>query len=129
MKTDLIIEDFPDDYEGYRFIALIGYQENDLMLSIIDNIHGKSINAYILDLCAAENVNEELIVTIANEWFHENKNFYPLSIEFSKRGLTDQFSKIYKTFHMDYIYRLMGFVPAFNIINKSKTKRCRIKIY
>jgi len=113
IKTpDLIIEPHPKNYKGYPFITLLMYR-NQHILTIVDNSDKNNIYGYVLDYCAAENVNEEVLILTAVEWYQENKTKYPLSIEFSKRGLTKNFSKIYKTFNIEYVSRAIGPIPYF----------------
>ena len=84
----LIIEEHPEDYDGYPFITLIQYTNDQEIITIVDNSNDKSISAFVIDLCAQEKVDEKILITIASEWYYSNaKNQYPLSIEFSRRNL------------------------------------------
>jgi hypothetical protein len=109
---ELIVEPHPKEYRGYPFITLIMYRKHHI-LTIIDNSDQQNIYGYVLDYCNAENIDEEILILTAAEWFETNKTKYPLSIEFSKRGLTKNFSKIYKTFNIEYVSRVIGPLPHF----------------
>lgn len=108
----LIIESHPKEYKGYPFITLIMYRKQHLLM-ILDNSCGNKITGYVLDYCGAENVDEEKLILLAADWYEKSKLLYPLSIEISKRGLTSNFSKIYRTFNVEYISRVIGPMPHF----------------
>lgn len=119
----LIIEQHPDNYKGYPFITLIVYGEAQL-LTIIDNQDKHNIYAYVLDFCQIEHIDEQLILKIANKW--NNNKTYPISIEFAKHNIDIQ--KIFKTFNINYIKRIIGPVPKYNMDTIKKTKRKKRKI-
>lgn len=124
----LIIEPHPEDYEGYPFITLIQYSNDQELLTIIDNSTEKSISAFVIDLCAPEKINEQKLITLASKWYYSgNKNKYPLSIEISRLGLSEEMSKIFRTYTMDFITRVIGPMPTFNMTDKPKIKRRRRK--
>lgn len=120
----LIIENFPPDYVGYKFISLIRYNDTDT-LNVIDNIKNKSVHAYVLDLCKPENVDEELIISVSKQWYTHHKNDYPLSIEFSRLGLSPVSNKIMRIYPIDFITRIIGHVSEFPMSGAKDTKRKR----
>jgi len=122
----LIVEKHPADYDGYPFITLIQYDKNHF-LTIIDNATNKTIKAYVLDLCGPENVNEERIVQAARIWFKEHKDQYPLSFELSRLGMASEAKKIYRTFHIEYVTRVIGPLPSLNMLSQPKVRRRRKK--
>ncbi|MEM4258038.1 MAG: hypothetical protein QXL17_02660 [Candidatus Thermoplasmatota archaeon] len=124
--SPLIIESHPKDYNGYPFITLIQYRKQHV-LAIIDNIDNKCIKAYVLDMCGPENINETEIITLVEQWYKNNSKQYPLSIEFSKCGLTQQMSKIYKSFNIEYVSRVIGPVFKFPMNHIKSIKRRRRK--
>lgn len=123
-KVPLIIEPHPESYDGYPFITLLQYRQQHI-LTIIDNIDNKSIKAYVLDYCGPERVNEELVITVAEDWYSKHSNSYPLSFEFSKLGLANEVSRIYKKFNIDFVSRLIGPTSKFVMNETKSTKRRR----
>jgi len=93
----LIIEEHPDDYNGYPFITLIQYRQEHI-LTIVDNATEKEIRAFVLDMCSPAGIDEELIITVANEWYLKNKTRFPLSFEFSRRNISHLISPIFKKY-------------------------------
>ena len=81
----------------------------------------------MLDLCGPENVNEESIISVASDWYTENKTRYPLSFEFSKLGLTNEAGKIYRAFNVEFITRVIGPMPKFPMDAIRSIKRRRRK--
>jgi hypothetical protein len=122
----LIVEEHPEDYEGYPFITLIQYRDEHY-LSIIDNADEKTIHAYVLDYCGPANVSENHLVDIAAEWWDNRKDRFPISFEFSRLGLTDQVSKIHRSFNIEYVKRIIGPLPKFEMSETSSVKRRKRK--
>lgn len=122
----LIVEDHPRGYNGYPFITLIQHR-NQHVLSIVDNSDDKTINAYVLDLCGPENVNEVLVINTASVWFYTHKQKYPLSFEFSRLGMTGQVSKIYRTYNVEFITRVIGPLPRYDMSTVQSVRRRRRK--
>lgn len=122
----LIIEPHPEDYDGYPFITLIQYRDKHI-LTVVDNATEKNINAFVLDLCNPEGLNEEIVITVIAEWYDVSAVKYPLSIEFSKRGIADEMSKIHRSFNLDFVTRVIGPLPKFNMTETKSVKRRRKK--
>ena len=122
----LIVEDHPDTYDGYPFITLIQYNKKHF-LTIVDNSNDKVIKAYILDLCGPEGVDEEKIISVASEWYENTREQYPISFEFSRRGLTEEARKIYKSYTIEYVTRVIGPLPTFQMAGTKSIKRRRRK--
>lgn len=122
----LIIEDHPDDYDGYPFITLIQYDDTHF-LTIVDNATDKLIRAYVLDLCGPESVNEELLIETAGEWYSNNRDRFPISFEFSRRNLTAGTEKILKTFQLEFVPRVIGPLPKFDFATQPKIRKRRKK--
>lgn len=120
----MIVEPHPEEYNGYSFITLIQFNEKHL-LSIIDNYDKKTIKAYVLDYCESSEVDEIEIITVAHDWWNSKNPPYPISIEFSKRGLTAETSKIYRTYAVDSVSRIIGPIPSFDMDNVQKVRRKR----
>lgn len=123
-----LIQSHPLDYDGYPFITLVLHKHQHV-ITIVDNVDLANIKAYVLDLCGPENVDEEMIITVASEWYETSRERYPLSIEFSKRGLSNDTYKIYKTYNNDSITRIVGplyVYPMDNVIKVRRRKRREI---
>lgn len=121
-ELPFVRENHPPGYKGYPFITLIQYQQKHVF-TIIDNYDSKTIRAFVIDLCGPEDVSEELIVSVASDWYSTYKTKYPISFEFSKRNLTAETSKIYKSFAVESISRVIGPIFVFPMDNIIKVKR------
>lgn len=118
----LIIEPHPKDYKGYPFITLLQYRKQHF-LAIIDNVDDETIKAYVLDFCGPESVDEQKIITIANEWFQNNSKKFPVSVEFSRRGVTQETCKILKSYGLEFISRIIGPVYQFPLSTVKSIRR------
>lgn len=122
----LIVESHPDDYQGYPFITLIQYRKTHV-LSIVDNSDDQSIKLYVLDLCGPEQVKEEKVIEIASQWYESARTQHPLSVEFSKRGITNETGRIYRTFNTEFVTRVIGPLPRFEMSEVIRVKRRKRK--
>lgn len=120
----MIVESHPEEYNGYSFITLIQFNEKHL-LTIIDNYDKKTIKAYVLDFCEVADVDEISIINVANGWWNSKKPPYPISIEFAKRGMLSETSKIYRSYAVDSVSRVIGPIPSFDMDNIQKVRRKR----
>ena len=125
-KFPLVVEPHPDDYEGYEFITLIRFNDESF-LNIVDNVSKKYIYGYVIDLCGPEEFNEEELINVAYEWYYANGDRYPISVEFSKRGLTEKTSSILRLFPLDYVTRVIGPLPQFNMAGPAKVRKRKRK--
>jgi hypothetical protein len=126
LSTPQIIEQHPKDYTGFPFITLIQYHKSPL-LCIIDNATDGTIQAFVLDMCGPANINEEMVVVAAQEWYENESKNYPISIYFSKLGIASSTSKIYRTINIEYVSRAIGPVPKYPMATTKSIKRRRRK--
>lgn len=122
----LIVEKHPPEYEGYPFITLIQYRDQNL-LAIVDNTTDKMIKAYVLDLCGPAKVDEEKIINIASNWYENSRDRYPLSFEFSKLGMSDEVKNIYRSYAVAFVTRVIGPLPKFEMGEVKSIKRRKKK--
>ena len=125
-NVPLIVEPHPKEYGGFPFVTLIQYRKQP-MLAIIDNIDEASIKAFVLDLCGPEEVDEEMLIVVASEWYQTNRANFPISIEFSRRGITNQTSRIYRALNVEFVSRVIGPVPKYPMGQAKSIKRRRRK--
>lgn len=125
-KFPLVVEPHPKDYDGYEFITLIRYNDESF-LNIIDNVSKKYIYSYVLDLCGPEQFSEEELIKVAFEWYYSNGDRYPISVEFSKRNILEETSKIFRAFPVDYVTRVIGPLPQFVMNGPTKVRKRKRK--
>jgi hypothetical protein len=118
----IIVEPHPQEYTGYPFVALVQHKQTSY-IAIIDNVSEKHIKAYVLDLCEPEGLSEKAVIDLAAEWYDDSVTKYPISVEFSKRGVSNVVGKIYRTFNLDAVVRIIGHVSYFPIDEVYKVKR------
>jgi len=123
---ELIVEPHPLGYAGFPFITLIQYRKVP-MLVIIDNVGESVVRTFVLDLCGPEEVDEDQLISVVTEWYNNSRTLYPISVEFSKRGLTPITSKIYRALNIEFISRIIGPAPKYPTSNENSIKRRRRK--
>ena len=122
----LIVEEHPEDYDGYPFITLLKYRKEHV-LALIDNTDEKHIQFFALDLCGPEQVNEERLIDVASHWWEERHQRYPISFEFSRLGMTAETSRIYRQFNVEFVTRVIGPLPRFEMMEVHSIKRRKRK--
>ena len=125
-QAPLIIEQHPKEYTGFPFITLIQYHKTTL-LCIVDNADLSVIRAYVLDMCGPSNINEEMVVAAAQDWYTNHAEKYPVSIHFAKLGINLDTAKIYRTINIEYVSRAIGPVPKYPMSPTKSIKRRRRK--
>lgn len=124
--SKLIPENYPDNYNGYRFISLIKFNQKSY-ITIVDNVILNNINAFVLDECQTINVDEKRLITHAEEWFNTESKNIPFSIFLFRKNLMKEYHQIIKCFPIDYVSRVLGPLFTFNMNNPVKIKRKRKK--
>lgn len=119
----LIIEQVSD--RGNLHLLSLLEHRRERYLVIVDNINDDAITAYVLDYALQEGIDLNTFIGIAEKWLVESKGEYPLSIELSKLGLTSVGRKIYKTFDLAYVTRLVGKSFAYDLTTPVKVRRRR----
>jgi len=122
----LIVEPHPVDYTGFPFITLIQYRKLP-MLAIVDNADDSVLRVFVLDLCGPEGIKEEDIIAVASDWYDNNRSNYPISIEFSRKGIVSSTSKIYRALNIEFVSRVIGPVPKYPMTDVKSIKRRRRK--
>lgn len=122
----LVLEEI-QDRANYLYLTLIEYKK-EKYLTIIDNISGSDISAFVLDYADAENIDLAWFLSIANIWYYKSSEKYPLSFEFAKLGVKNKITPILRTFNIDYVSRMIGKIFVFDIDSKPKIKRKRVNL-
>ncbi len=122
----LVAETHPENYKGYEFITLIQFNDENFLV-VVDNLYNDQIIAYVLDYCGPANVDEEKLISIVNGWHETSRSKYPVSIQFSRLGIAEEMSKIRRLFPVDFVSRVIGPLPEFNMGGPSKIKKRKKK--
>ena len=127
----LINEPHPATYNGPPFLTLIRFNDKDY-INIVDNVINNEIVTYVLDLCPKEfdykpEFREQALIEVAYDWHDNSKGKYPISIEFSRRGLSLESSKILRRFTVDFVTRVIGPLPQFEMGGPYKVKKRKRK--
>lgn len=120
----LVFEELQDN-SNYIFLTLIEYKKVKY-LTVIENVVDDEIQAYVLDLLSAEEIDHDWFLSVATRWFYSASDRYPLSFEFAKLGKGDVVKKVVKTFNISSISRLIGKLFTYQINSKPKIKRRKV---
>ena len=123
-KTPLIFEELSDN-SNYIFLTLIEYK-GTRYLTIIENVVGQEIHAYVLDKVTAQGLDLKLFMEIALKWFYSNSENYPLSFEFAKLGLSEVTKPVLNVFNVNAISRIIGKLFTYETKPTFKTKKRKL---
>ena len=122
MKTPpLIVESF-EDTSNYTFLTLIEFKKQRY-LTIVENVVGDEIHAYVLDRLEAEGIDPDWFLAIATRWFYGASERYPLSFEFAKQGQQEVVRKVLKTYNINSTARVVGKLFSYQQPVKPKVRR------
>jgi len=125
-KLQLVPENYPYNYNGYRFVSLIKYNEKS-QITIIDNVISNNIHAFVLDECQPLGLDETVLISYAEKWYQNDSTNIPFSIFLSKNNIGMEYYQSIKCFPLDYVSRVLGPLFMFNMGNPMKVKRKRKK--
>lgn len=122
----LVVEDHPKQYKGFPFITYIQFH-NTNCLAIVDNVCQKQLQGYILDLCQPAEVDEALLIEAASNWYSTHSHRMPLSVYMNQLGLGDKTNKVYRTYNIEFITRIVGPLFTYPIHEVIVTRRKKRK--
>lgn len=122
-KIPSLIIEHVSDRGNLNLLSLLEHQRNRYLV-IIDNITSTEITAYVLDYAQQEGIDLRSFLEIAENWMHSGAK-HPLSFEMSRLGLTTVTRRIYKTFDLAYVTRLVGKAFAYELSTPVKVRRRR----
>lgn len=123
-KIPTLIIEHVSDRGNLHLLSLLEHRR-DKYLVIVDNIDDENITAYVLDYAQQEGVDLRTFIGVAEEWLERSGGQYPLSFELSRLGLTEAARRIYKTFDLAYVTRLVGRSFSFDLTTPVRVRRRR----
>ena len=123
-KIPNLIVEFASDSGTMYFLSVIEYRRENY-LAIVDNISSDEVGAYVLDFAQQERLDLQQLMTIVTRWFYSGSVAYPLSFEFSRLGISPMVNRIYKTFELAHVTRLIGYDFRYDFETPPKIRRRR----
>jgi len=123
-KAPPLVFEFLEDQRNHVYLTLIEHKKIKY-LTIVENIVGEEIQAYVLDQLSAEGIDHDWFIAIATRWFYGASDRYPLSFEFAKLGQSDVVKKVLKTFNVQATSRVIGKLFVYPLSAKPRVKRRR----
>jgi hypothetical protein len=119
---DLIVEPVAD--EGNLHVLSLLEHRRQCYLVVVDNIGAEQLGAYVLDYAQQEGLDLAAFISLVEEWLAGGGG-HPLSFELSRRGLTAATRRIYKTFDLAHVSRLVGRPFSFELTEPERVRRRR----
>lgn len=123
-KIPTLIIEHVSDRANLHLLSLLEHRR-DRYLVIVDNIDEENITAYVLDYAQQEGIDLRAFIGLAEEWLQRSDGQYPFSFELSRLGLTEATRRIYKTFDLAYVTRLIGRSFSFDLCTPIRVRRRR----
>lgn len=123
-KIPTLIIEHVSDRGNLQLLSLLEHRR-DRYLVIVDNITEDEIAAYVLDYAQQEGIDLGTFLDITENWLQTSDAKYPLSFEFSRLGLTSVTRRIYKTFDLAYVTRLVGRAFTYEMSTPTRVRRRR----
>lgn len=126
-KIPNLIVEFASDSGTMFFLSVLQYRKEDFLV-IVDNISSEEVGAYVLDFAQQEQINVREFMSLVTKWFYDGSSKHPLSFEFSKLGIAPSVNKIYKTFELAHVTRLIGYDFRYDFEAAPKIRRRRASL-
>jgi hypothetical protein len=123
-KIPSLIIEHVSDRGNLHLLSMLEHRR-DRYLVIVDNIDETTITAYVLDYAQQEEVDLLTFINIAEDWLERSGGNYPLSFELSRLGLSSVARRIYKTFDIAYVTRLVGRTFSYDLTTPIRVRRRR----
>lgn len=123
---NLIVE-FASDSGTMFFLSVLQYRKEDFLV-VVDNISSEEVGAYVLDFAQQEQLNVQELMSLVTRWFYESSMKHPLSFELSKLGIGPAVNRIYKTFELAHVTRLIGYDFRYDFETAPKIRRRRVSL-
>lgn len=119
-----LIVERAEDQGNFFYLAVLEYRRENYLV-VVDNIDDEEVGAYVLDFAQQEGISLKQLMSVITLWFYRGSFRYPLSFEFSRLGLAPATNRIYKTFELNHVTRLIGKDFSFALNAQPKVRRRR----
>ena len=124
-KIPSLIIERAEDQGNYFYLSVLEYRRENYLV-VVDNITDEEVGAYVLDFAQQEGMDLRDLMTLITEWFYRASFKYPLSFEFSRLGIAHRTNRIYKSFELAHVTRLIGKDYKFELLAAPKVRRRRV---
>lgn len=117
--------EFASDSGSLFYLSVLEYRSQQF-IGVVNNIDDEEIGMYVLDFAEPEKIDIRTLFSAITLWFYKSSNVHPLSVEFSRLGLTPTTDKIFRTFELAHVTRLVGNGFTYDLTGKPKIRRRRV---
>lgn len=117
--------EFASDSGSLFYLSVLEYRTQQF-IGIVNNIDDNEVGMYVLDFAEPEKVDVRMLFSAITLWFYKSSASHPLSVEFSRLGLTPMADKIFRTFELAHVTRLVGNGFQYDVSAKPKVRRRRV---
>jgi hypothetical protein len=126
-KIPSLIVERASDTGNLFLLSVLEYQQKNYLV-VVDNITEDEIGAYVLDFAQQERIDLKQLMTVIIHWFYAASDHRPLSFELSRIGISPATNRIYKTFELAHVTRLVGNDFRYDMSTPPKIRRRRVQL-
>jgi hypothetical protein len=123
-KIPSLIVEYASDHGNSFYLTVVEYRRENYLV-VVDNITEDEVGAYVLDFAQQEGIDLRQLMTTITTWFYRGSHTYPLSFEFSRLGVASVTKRIYKSFELAHVTRLIGRDFRYDLLSQPKVRRRR----
>jgi hypothetical protein len=124
-RIPALVVERAEDQGNFFYLSVIEFRRENYLV-VIDNITDDEVGAYVLDYAQQEGIDTKQLLSLITVWFYRGSQTYPLSFEFSRLGIAERTNRIYKTFELAHVTRLIGRDFTFDLLTPPKVRRRRV---
>ena len=124
-KIPGLVVERAEDQGNYYFLSVLEYRRENYLV-VVDNISDDEVTAFVLDFAQQEGIDLKQLMSVITLWFYRGAHHYPLSFEFSRLGIAHRTNRIFKTFELAHVTRLIGKDFVFDLLEPPKVRRRRV---
>ena len=123
-QLPFVVANHPPAYAGLEFLSAIQLlNSHEPMVGIVDNVDNKTLKLFVIDLCEQEDVDVDVLLETASDWFTNYRHRVPLSFYLSRTYDLSQISSLYRSVPIRNIIRVIGPVGVFAMNRVEKTRK------
>lgn len=124
-KIPGLVVERAEDQGNYMYLSVLEHRRENYLV-VVDNISDDEVTAFVLDFAQQEGIDLKQLMSVITVWFYRGSHLYPLSFEFSRLGIAHRTNRIFKTFELAHVTRLIGRDFAYNLHEPPKVRRRRV---
>ena len=123
-QLPFVVASHPPTYAGLEFLSAVQLtNQHEPIVGIVDNVDGKILKLFVIDLCEQEGIDVEFLLHAVDDWYQNHRHAFPLSFYMSRLPIFADFTNPYKLVPVKNIIRIIGPVSIFVMDSVEKVRK------